>query len=212
MSQLKRHQEVGLSKPRWTINLNYFEALSGDMCPRPSAMMYHIVFMARRLIMVMLAFKYQEMPMLQMIAFLFTCQANLVYIVETRPYKSSLSNHLEIFNEFMILMIIDVLSTLLGYPYTQKILFSFGHMLNFMVAGILLTNFGVLIVVGFNEKKNRMRLWYKRHVNRVKSRWDYWFALREDSKPEVGQAGQGAIKIEEQSSERKPVLAENQQA
>lgn len=128
-----------------------------------------------------------------MIIFLVTCLANLVYVVETKPYQSSLSNRLEIFNEFMILMIIDVLSTLLGYPYAQKILYSFGHMLNLMIAGILLTNFGVLLVVGFNEKKNKMRLSYKRFSNRVKSRWDYWFALREDYKPADDKAKPDAI-------------------
>lgn len=79
-------------------------------------MVYHIFFLLRRLILVLIAFLLQEMPMLQMIVFTEVCLLNLAYITVARPFESNLGNNLEIYNEFMILMIIDVLSTVLGYP------------------------------------------------------------------------------------------------
>ena len=58
------------------------------------------------------------MPMFQMIIVLWLNLMNLLYVVTVKPHNSALANKMEVYNEFMLLMICDSLSTLLGYPYT----------------------------------------------------------------------------------------------
>ena len=60
---LKREQELSLAARRSSrFNLAFFKALQDDMEPSQSALIFHLIFMARRVVVVGIAFVFKNKP------------------------------------------------------------------------------------------------------------------------------------------------------
>lgn len=151
---LKKYVKIAAKgEYRTKVDLKFYEALLEDMDPSYEALFFHLNFISRRLIAVYIAFVFQSMPMIQLLIFLICGLATMVYLAAAKPFYSSLNDKLELFNEFVILMIVDTYATLLGYYYDVQQLTNFGFLLNFLIGFLLLGNIVTMIYASTDRIK-----------------------------------------------------------
>lgn len=81
----------------------------------------------------------------------------MLYIAAARPFEDPRSDKLELFNEFLIVCIVDVYASMQGRYYNIKTSMNFGHLLNFLIMSLLMGNIVVMMYVSVDEIKNSIR-------------------------------------------------------
>lgn len=109
------------------------------------ALIFHIIFLARRVIVVSVAFWMDERPYFQLVIFMLAGLLTMCYMAAVKPFSSPHMGRIELFNEFVILLIVYIYVTLLVAVYDIKELTNFGHILNSLIALIVLANFSLMI-------------------------------------------------------------------
>lgn len=82
------------------------------MAPNYGALLFHIQFLFRRLVLVLLAFGMEDYPAIQILVFTVCTLFTMIYLAFFKPFYHSFQDKLELFNEVIIMMIIEVYATL----------------------------------------------------------------------------------------------------
>jgi hypothetical protein len=109
--------------------------------------------------MMFCAFWFNGYPLFQLFLSEFTTLFTIIFMAYVRPNDNEMQNTLDLFNECLILFVVDVLITLLGTITTTTMMVNFGTMLNVLIALMFLGNFGLLFVL----MGASIRDFFKRH-------------------------------------------------
>lgn len=208
---LRKYAEIAAKgEYRTRISVEFYASLLDDMDPTYEALFFHLNFIIRRLIAAYLAFAFQSMPMIQLLIFMICGLATMVYLAAFKPFYSSLNDKLELFNEFVILMIVDTYATLLGYYYGVKQLTNFGFLLNFLIGCLLIGNIVTMIYASTDKIKRKIFLiqrWFRKKFPKKKrslaEEAGLRFATEEDE--EAGKQEEAERKVEQRAINRSKV-------
>jgi hypothetical protein len=140
--------------------MEFFQALKKDMKVDHKALYFHVQFILRRLFIVIIAFRLQAQPMLQLILTMILSLGTIVYIAIIKPFDSPSQSEIELFNEFLNLMVMDVYATIIGYATRKEDEVRFGAFLNMLIATILLGNMGLMTIISIKENLYKLKVYY----------------------------------------------------
>ena len=141
-----------------------FEGL--DLSKR-SAILYNLIFFARRLILCYVAMFLGRFSWLQIIIFVVCSQLNLLYLAYAAPFEDTSSNFIEQVNEQFIFLIGVLSMCLIGLAYTVEDRDTQGHFMTGIIYTKLLINLFFIIRQSFKPLK---QYWKKRLASKKQNK------------------------------------------
>jgi len=109
-------------------------------------MLYHPIFLSRRTLLLVAAFKLQETPAIQCLIFLIASLMMLAYLVAVRPFEEEIENNYEIYNETYVLAIAYCLVILVHILFDVDEMRIMGFVIIAFIALLFFSNMLVLLV------------------------------------------------------------------
>lgn len=91
----------------------------------------------------------------------------MVYTAQVKPFLSNLMDKMETYNEFSIVLMIDIYATLLGFKFNKREILSFGYLLNLLIILMLGANFFVILFETVYENKTKIKVFFFKYKRKI---------------------------------------------
>lgn len=88
----------------------------------------------------------------------------MVYNAQVKPFLSNLMDKMETYNEFSIVLMIEIYTTLLGFKFNKREILSFGYLLNLLIIMMLSLNFFAILFESVYANKLKIKVYFLKQI------------------------------------------------